>query len=426
MCAESYGRTIQVPLSAACCLVQRVKKAAYGRESKRLHILAPGEAGNVRVIPARVSTERDMKRCFLVSVLTCAVFRFTLFIEKHGGVQVGIDARIGAERCQVTDIAVGIRRQGSEDLSDPESVPDERQRQLKGICVNGFADAEHSIREGFPETFHGGARLIPIGVIVEGHAERRAERVILRGDPVHLVEPCQFDRGGAESLLQVLCGRSCLRIQDQIEIGLRHGKKVVVVPAGGHFADRADADLPQKITKFAVPADRCKIAHDIDAVRLLIHGSKKAVNGLPHMDHGRLAAFSGERVHITGPHADPGILRIDELFRFPAHSLHIRAEERVHTGDADHDYRRLLGKSVYHLAHSFRYASEVSAGDKIRLIHSQIEETVFVSLHGTDRGCIPPAAAGRYDQHHGSGNRKACSLDAKTFRAGGIKGQSRG
>ena len=102
------------------------------------------------------------------------------------------------------------------------------------------------------------------------------------------------------------------------------------------------------------------------------------------------------------------------------------AQKRIDTGDADHDYRRLLGKSVYHLAHSFRYASEVSAGDKIRLIHSQIEETVFVSLHGTDRGCIPPAAAGRYDQHHGSGNRKACSLDAKTFRAGGIKGQSRG
>ena len=125
------------------------------------------------------------------------------------------------------------------------------------------------------------------------------------------------------------------------------------------------------------------------------------------MDHGRFSAFSGQRIHIAGSYADIGILSVTrrrhcfiyQFLCFFADPLHICSQKRVHTCDADHDHGRSLPKARSQLTDRLWNTAQMSPCDQIRLIHRQIEESVLIALHGADRGCVSPAAAGGYDQH---------------------------
>ena len=140
------------------------------------------------------------------------------------------------------------------------------------------------------------------------------------------------------------------------------------------------------------------------------------------MDHGRFAAFTGERIHVAG--LDPNSRH--SLLGTPADPLHIRSQKGIHAGDADHDSAgsfSLFFQRCAELFHCLRHLFEVASGDQIRLIHSQIEKTVLIPGHAADGRCISAAAAGGDDQHDRSGNSKACSFDAVPFRTGRVESQ---
>ena len=69
----------------------------------------------------------------------------------------------------------------------------------------------------------------------------------------------------------------------------------------------------------------------------------------------------------------------------------------------------------HHLADSIRYLGKMSSGYKVGLIHKKIEEPVLVLGHRADYGCVPSAAAGRYDEHDRLRYGEARTLYAEAF-----------
>ena len=252
------------------------------------------------MIPPGVSSQRD--------VHALSLFQRAFFVQKHGRRQVGIHSRFRAQCRQVPYIAIRICRQCPEDLLHGKAISDQCQRQLEGVRVDRLPDAEHCAGTGLPESLHGRPGLFPVRLIVKADAQRRSERVVLRGNPVNLIEPHKLNGRDAQLFLQISRGRPRLRVQDQVEIRLRHLLKLSKVRTGRYFPYLSDANLPEQDPELAPFVDRGKISHKVNAVRLLLHRFQKRIDGLPNMDHGRLAAFSCERVHIAGAHADIAVL----------------------------------------------------------------------------------------------------------------------
>ena len=140
------------------------------------------------------------------------------------------------------------------------------------------------------------------------------------------------------------------------------------------------------------------------------------------MHHGRLSPLTGQGIHIAGLDTDTG----DLFLGAAADSLHVCSEQGIHAGNTDHDNFWALSlslKAAAELRNSFGDLFQMAAGDKICLIHRQIEKAVLVTRHAADGGSVPAAAAGRNDQHDRTGNGKACALDPITLRTGRVKGQ---
>ena len=120
------------------------------------------------------------------------------------------------------DIAVRIRSDRSEDFFYSESIAHQCKRKFKGIRVDCLTNAEDCFRIGSPEPIHGGFGLLSVNLIIKLNAQGSRESVILHSDPVDLIESCKLNGRDSQSLLQISRRGPCLRIQDQVEIGLCH------------------------------------------------------------------------------------------------------------------------------------------------------------------------------------------------------------
>ena len=138
------------------------------------------------------------------------------------------------------------------------------------------------------------------------------------------------------------------------------------------------------------------------------------------MYHGRLSALSGQCIHITGPHRNSCI-----FLRLMTDSLHICAEQRIHTGNTDHYNRRLLLKSFADLCHRLWNLFQMSSRYNIRLIHQQIIKPVMIRPHGAENRSIASAASRRYNQHNRIRHRQTCALHTESFCSRRVKSQRR-
>ena len=69
-------------------------------------------------------------------------------------------------------------------------------------------------------------------------------------DSVNLIEAAHFNKGNAQSLLQVIGSGAGLGIEDKVKIGLSHFLKGVIVGTGADLADLPDAGLTKNIEEF--------------------------------------------------------------------------------------------------------------------------------------------------------------------------------
>ena len=97
------------------------------------------------------------------------------------------------------------------------------------------------------------------------------------------------------------------------------------------------------------------------------------------MNHRRTDAFSRQRIHVAGTD-----LHAACLFCLPAHTVPVRSQQCVRAGRADHDQGRLYFQKVDNLTDRLWDALQVASGDKICLIHLEIEETVLILRHAAD------------------------------------------
>ena len=247
-----------------------------------------------------------------------------------------------------------------------------------------------------------------------------SEGGVLSFDPVDLVEPCQFHRWDPQLILQILRGESRLRIQNQIEIGFCHFLKFLVRFASSDLPYSADTGLFKQFIQFRIIIQRCKKAHDIDRrgspLALFQHG----INTLTHMHHGWLPSFPCQRIHIAGLDPDAGLLLCPA-----ADSFHIRAQQRIHAGDADHHNCRFLFQTVHHFLYGIRDHFQVTPGDEIRFIHHQIKIPMMIRPHGTDGGGISSTAARCYQQHNRLRHCQGGTFNTEAFRSGRIECQRR-
>ena len=66
-------------------------------------------------------------------------------------------------------------------------------------------------------------------------------------DSVNLIEAAHFNKGNAQSLLQIIGSGAGLWIEDKVKIGLSHFLKGVIVGTGADLADLPDAGLTKNI-----------------------------------------------------------------------------------------------------------------------------------------------------------------------------------
>ena len=76
-------------------------------------------------------------------------------------------------------------------------------------------------------------------------------------DSVNLIEAAHFNKGNAQSLLQVIGSGAGLGIEDKVKIGLSHFLKGVIVGTGADLADFPDAGLTKNIEEFTAGSGCC-------------------------------------------------------------------------------------------------------------------------------------------------------------------------
>ena len=389
------------------CPVQGVKQSSDTIVAKGLDILVPLDAGTFRMIIAGILANRHGDG------------RSFCLIMQHGRIQVGQDLRIRTQGRQMPYVYIIFRGRRSEDLRDLKTVADQSQGQFERISVKGLSNRENCIRIRRAEALHGFLRRFVSAAVIQVCSQDIGQGFILFVDLIHLVEAGQLNGGDIQPLLQIRGGRSGLRVQDQVEVGLRHIHKGVEILTGRNLADLPQARLFQQIEQLRSAVQRGEIAQQIDGSGILPLFLQDGIQGLTDMDHRRPSSFPGQGIHVAGPDPYAGL-----FFRFAAYPFHIRAQQGVYTGNADHDDRRLFGQALYQRIHCGGNPFQVSSRDQVGLIHDQIKEAVLIARHGADSGCIASAAAGGDDQHDRIRQGQAGPFDAEAFRTGRIKGQS--
>ena len=224
---QSDRGTVKVLPAAFRCLHQRLEKPAYTHKAKRLDVLPPQKAWIFGMIPAGVPAKGDV-----YSTLVCIVFAMVISVEQHGRRQIRIYPCLGTERRQMSDIAIGIRSDRSEDLPYSETVTHQSKRKFEGIGVDCFANTEDRAGISRSEPLHCRFGLFCESPVIKPNTESCCKSVILRSYSVDLIKPCQLNGGNSQSLLQISRSRPRLRIQDQVKIGLCHLAELGIVRAG--------------------------------------------------------------------------------------------------------------------------------------------------------------------------------------------------
>ena len=176
--------------------------------------------------------------------------------------------------------------------------------------------------------------------------------------------------------MKILRRKPGFRMQHQVKISLGHRLIFFVIPASGNLMNSFYPCLMQKIIKLTVIHKRRKKSKKIDHISFFLLRLQKRIQRLPYMDHRRLSALTGQRIHVAWPHRN-----IHLLLCFSADTLHIRSKKRIHAGDADHHNRRLFLTAVADLLYCLWDFLQMTASNNIRLIHHQVKKSVIVFRH---------------------------------------------
>ena len=210
--------------------------------------------------------------------------------------------------------------------------------------------------------------------------------------------------------MKIFCCKTRFRVKHQIKVCFRHGLIFCIITASGNLMNRFYPCFVKQIIQFTVIHQRGKISQQIHYISFFLLWLQQGINGLPHMHHRRLSAFSGQRIHITWPYGNPCI-----FLCLVTDTLHICAKQGIHAGDTYHHDRWLFLKSFADFRHCLRDLFQVSSCYNVCLIHQQIIKAVMIDPHGTEHRCITAAASRRHDQHNRIRNCQTCTFDAKSF-----------
>ena len=128
------------------------------------------------------------------------------------------------------------------------------------------------------------------------------------------------------------------------------------------------------------------------------------------MHHRRLSSFSCQRVHVAWSNR-----KSDSFFRFSAHTLHVRPKKSIYTGNTDHHNGRSLFTAIADFFYCLRNLFQMTSRYDIGLVHHQIEKTVIIFPHGTDKRSISSTAARCHDQHDRIRHSKSRSFYSESF-----------
>ena len=182
----------------------------------------------------------------------------------------------------------------------------------------------------------------------------------------------------------------------------------------------AHADGFQVIIKLAIVDQRRKEAEKIDHVSFFLSRFQQGIQALPDVHHGRFSALAGERVHIARTNR-----KTRPLLRFAANALHVRSEQRVNTGDANHYDGGLFLQTVHDLFDCLRNLFQMTPCDNIGFIHVQVEKPIPIRGKRADKRGVSPTAARRDQKHHTSRNRQSRALHAESLGSGRIERKRR-
>ena len=236
--------------------------------------------------------------------------------------EIGVDPGVGTQLRQQIDPHIAVLSDCPEDLAHREALTDQCARQFKGISVHRLPDGEDRARKSLPEGLCSLQGFLFPFLILKDRIQYPSESRVLGPDPVDLVKPSELYKGYAEAFLQIVGRRTGLRIEDKIEICLRHGQKLVVIPAGTDLTDLPDPGLTQKgekLTALLPLLNRGKKSQNIYGRSFLLPGFEKFIDRLPYVNHGRFPALPGQSIHIAGLHTDTGHL----LLSPSADALHV-------------------------------------------------------------------------------------------------------
>ena len=112
------------------------------------------------------------------------------------------------------------------------------------------------------------------------------------------------------------------------------------------------------------------------------------------MHHRRLSSFSCKCVHVARTNR-----KSRSFFRLSAHTLHIRSQKGIYTGDTDHHNGWSFFAAITDFFYCLRDFFQMTPRYDIGLVHHQIKKAVVIFPHGADQGRISSAAARCHDQH---------------------------
>ena len=271
------------------------------------------------------------------------------------------------------------------------------------------------------ETLDGGICLCKVGEIVDRDSEGGSQKLILAVDLVHLIDTGKLDPRNAKALFHVLCGEARFWVQNQVEIRLGHLQIFVKCLAPGDFPDVFETEAAQNLVELAVVLVGGERAEEVHARAALFALFEERIEGLANGHHRRRAALACQGIHVAGQDRQAG-----GLLGLAADAVHVRSEQGIDAGDAEHDDRGRRFAGRHDLLHGFRDFFQMPSGHDVGLVHEEEEEPpVVLAALGEERG-VAAAAARRDDEHHGAGDGEAGAFDAEALRARRVERERRG
>ncbi len=231
------------------------------------------------------------------------------------------------------NIYIVFLRGAGKNLCQTKAIAEQGQTQLKGIGITALSHGKCQVRVAFPEVFYRFESPVIVLLVLNLCSQGSREQLVLAADPVDLVKPAQLYIGQVQSLSQILCSITGLRMKDQVKVGLGHILVFLVIPAAADLPDLPDTHLSEKVIDLAILCQGGKITQEIDRPAVFLPFFQKGIEGLSDMDHGRLSSLPGKGIHIAGQDRQADPLRC--LF---THSFHIGPQKGIHAGDTNHDH----------------------------------------------------------------------------------------